>query len=388
MPSLPACLREVKHARDADATAPVYIQAAARDDKGMPVRVAILGASGAVGSALAAHLLRARLLRPDDALQLVGHGAGASERRLLAARIDLQDAFDDAHVAIELVPDVGDARADIVVVAAGATVSEQAPTRRDVGRANAELFRRIAADCAARLPGALFIVVSNPVELAVGLIADAVGRRRVIGMGAQQDSLRFARAVAADLGVSRHDVRASVVGEHGQAMAPLWQSVELAGHARRSAGLRRALDGLRGRAGETPLPERVSALRATVQAMMAEERIEDAYRATERALPDARIFVEPFVTAHCLHSTPNATANATLGLIAAALTPDRRLVHGQVRLAGADAFGIEGVCGVPLTLDRQGWAPACPGWLDADARAAMAASAAQVRAFLGQLSPS
>lgn len=55
----------------------------------MPVRVAILGASGAVGSALAAHLLRAWLLRPDDALQLVGHGAGGNERRLLAARIDL-----------------------------------------------------------------------------------------------------------------------------------------------------------------------------------------------------------------------------------------------------------------------------------------------------------
>lgn len=66
----------------------------------MPVRVAILGASGAVGSALAAHLLRARRQRPGDALQLVGHGAGGHEGRLLAERIDLQDAFDDESVAI------------------------------------------------------------------------------------------------------------------------------------------------------------------------------------------------------------------------------------------------------------------------------------------------
>lgn len=274
-----------------------------------------------------------------------------------------------------------------MVVAAGATVSEQAPTRRYVGLANAGLFGRIAADCAARLPGSLFIVVSNPVELAVDLIAEVVDPRRVMGMGAQQASLRFARAVAADLGISRHDVRASVVGEHGQAMAPLWQSVELVGHARRSAGLRHALDDLRGRAGGTPLPERVSALRAEVQSLMAQERIEDAYRATERALPDARIFVEPFVTAHCLHSTPNATANATLGLIAAALSPDRRLVHGQVRLAAGEAFGIEGVCGVPLTLNREGWTPARPDWLDEGARAAMAASAHPIRAFLDQLAP-
>jgi hypothetical protein len=40
-------------------------------------------------------------------------------------------------------------------------------------------------------------------------------------------SLRFARAIAADLGVSRYDIRANVMGEHGSAMVPLWRSVEL-----------------------------------------------------------------------------------------------------------------------------------------------------------------
>lgn len=353
----------------------------------MTVRLAILGASGAVGSALAAHLLRARLLQPGDALQLAGHGAGGNEGRLLATRIDLQDAFDDAHVAIELVPDIGDVQADIVVIAAGATVSEQTPTRRDVGQAHAGLFRRIAAECAAKLPNALFIVVSNPVELAVDLIAQTVDRRRVVGMGAQQDSLRFARAIAADIGVSRDDVLASVVGEHGQAMAPLWQSIELIEHARPRADLLRALDYLRMRAAATPLPERVAALHATVWSLMAEERIEDAYRATQRALPDARIFVEPFVTAHCLHSTPNATANATLQVIAAALACDGRPVHGQVQLAAGETFGIAGVCGIPLTLGREGWTPALPGWLDEAARAAMAASAQSIRAFLDQFAP-
>ena len=36
----------------------------------MSVRIAILGASGAVGSALAAHILRAGLLEPQDCLML------------------------------------------------------------------------------------------------------------------------------------------------------------------------------------------------------------------------------------------------------------------------------------------------------------------------------
>ena len=70
----------------------------------MPRRIAILGASGAVGSALAVHILRARLLEPADQLLLVGRGALANEHRLLSMRVDLLDAFDDQRVHIEVVP--------------------------------------------------------------------------------------------------------------------------------------------------------------------------------------------------------------------------------------------------------------------------------------------
>jgi hypothetical protein len=64
----------------------------------MPRRIAILGASGAVGAALSAHILRARLLEPRDQLLLVGHGVLATERKLLSMRVDLMDAFDDDRV--------------------------------------------------------------------------------------------------------------------------------------------------------------------------------------------------------------------------------------------------------------------------------------------------
>ncbi len=121
------------------------------------MRLAIIGASGAVGATLAAHVLRARLLQGNDVLQLVGHGPRGHGARLLATQIDLQDAFNDDHVAIELVPDLDGVSADIVIVASGATVSPSLPTRRDVGRTNCEIFRHIAETCAARLPQALFV---------------------------------------------------------------------------------------------------------------------------------------------------------------------------------------------------------------------------------------
>ena len=133
----------------------------------MPRRIAILGASGSVGSSLVVHLLRSRLLEPGDTLLLVGHGVLKTERKLLSTRIDLMDAFDDDRICIEIVPDVCDVEADIVIVAAGASLSAgQSATRRDLGATNRVVFEHIADQCASRLARAFFIVVSNPVELA------------------------------------------------------------------------------------------------------------------------------------------------------------------------------------------------------------------------------
>jgi hypothetical protein len=63
--------------------------------KGIPlsISIAILGASGYVGSALCAHILSFGILEPEDRIQLVGHGEPASQGRLLAIRADLLECL-------------------------------------------------------------------------------------------------------------------------------------------------------------------------------------------------------------------------------------------------------------------------------------------------------
>jgi malate dehydrogenase len=325
----------------------------------MPTSIAIIGASGAVGSTLAAQVLRSQILEPGDRLQLVGHGSHTSEVNLLSTRIDLLDAFDDERVEIEVVPKIIDVDAEIVVIAAGVSLSLKCPNRRDVGAVNRGIFEYIAEQCAIRVPDALFIVVSNPVELAVQILSRKLDRKRVLGMGAQQDSLRFARAIAKDLGISRREVRASVLGEHGQAMVPLWSTVEVLAPSPR---LFDALNLLKEQSASVPLRERVAALHDEARQLLQAGQVAEAYEATRHALPDARIFVEPFITARSMHSTPNATSNATLQCIAAALAGDRRRIHGQVQLAG-DVLDLHGTCGVPITVGRDGWRPEPLDWL-------------------------
>lgn len=347
----------------------------------MSTSIAIIGASGLVGSTLVAQILRSHLLEPRDRLQLVGHGAPASEGRLLGTRIDLLDAFDDERVEIEVVPKIIDVDADIVVIASGVASLPRFSNRRDMGAMNRSIFEHIAEQCAIKVPKALFIVISNPVELAVHILCQALDRHLVLGMGAQQDSLRFARAIAKDLGISRHEVRASVLGEHGQSMVPIWSTVELL--TSNSLTLD-ALKTLRERSVQLPLKSRVAELQVQAMQLLQAEKVAEAYEVARDALPDARIFVEPFITAHTMHSTPNATANATLQCISAALAGDRRRLHGQVNLQG-EVLDLYGTCGIPITLSRDGWRPEPLTYLNVEEKEMVVSAIGSIHNFISTI---
>ncbi|HEY4009337.1 MAG TPA: lactate dehydrogenase [Acidobacteriaceae bacterium] len=317
----------------------------------MSLTIAILGASGAVGSSLSTNILRSDLLEPFDRIQLVGHGEANSTGRLSAICMDLLDAFDDHRVIVDVLPDISESNADLVVMAAGVALPPGSVDRREMGRANLPVFQHAAGLCAQYLPDASYIIVSNPVELAVKSFSDVINRKQILGMGAEQDSLRFARSIARGLGVSRHEISAGVWGEHGRNMVPIWSSARVRS---RDSGKINALDELRAKAASLPLAERVSQLQSQVQASLASGDLQKAYQFAEQSLPDARIFIEPFITATAIHSTPNATANAVLNCLRAWKADDDRLLHAQVSLNGELKDRV-GVFGVPVRFGPAGW---------------------------------
>ena len=143
----------------------------------------------------------------------------------------------------------------------------------------------------------------------------------------------------------------SVLGEHGEAMVPLWDSVKLATDDPVALN---SLATMKSQSQGAPLAERAKELKGMVFELLQSEKIDEAYEVSRRALPDARIFVQPLITLHAIHSTSNATANATLRFLSSILGSNGRQLHGQVFLSGEFA-GIHGVCGAPLHVDRDGW---------------------------------
>ncbi len=316
------------------------------------MNIAIFGATGAVGSTLLIHLLKGTDLAPGDHLVLVGRGTTANTGKLLAMKADLLDAFDAGVVTISVCPSIEAMPAvDVFIMAAGATIDEDITLRSQLAARNLPLFHQVAEGLSRQCPEVFVLIISNPIELAVQVFCRYMDRQRVLGMGAQQDSLRFAGAIATHLGLPRAAVRASVLGEHGEGMVPLWSSVYVIDE---QEGVTERLEELHAKYADRVSSEVLDTTQAEITALMEKGEIERAYLSLQTVRPDLKILIEPFLTIRLLQSTPNATANATLDCIASIRHSDDRTVHGQVLLEG-EFCDLSGVIGVPLALRRSGW---------------------------------
>lgn len=321
--------------------------------------VAVLGATGDIGRQVCTQLVERRVLPTSSRLQLVGRPDGSSARAAYGLRADLIDAYDEHAPLIDVALSPEDVVADVVVVAAGRTTPARAgaPTDRAVLAAdNYAVFEAYAEALARNGSGhEVVVVVSNPVELGVAVMARALGRHRVIGMGAWLDTLRFRREVAVSLGVRRHRVGGFVAGQHGDDLVPLWSTVRVSGldadeRRRAVAELRdgRSLDGF-------------SAEIAAAKAVLADLVVTDtraAFDLIETWPPDLRVLARPWLTHQSGAKTAAGTANATVDLVDTVLDGRDIVVAGQVALAGemtVSGRSLSGVLGVPVVLGPEGW---------------------------------
>ncbi len=111
---------------------------------------------------------------------------------------------------------------DLVVITAG-LARKPGMSRDDLLFKNAEIVRSVAEQVKSRAPSATVIVVSNPLDVMTQLTAaiTGFGRMRVCGMAGVLDQARFSLFIAREIGVSVQDIRAMVLGGHGDDMVPL-----------------------------------------------------------------------------------------------------------------------------------------------------------------------
>jgi len=96
-------------------------------------------------------------------------------------------------------------------------------SRMDLLARNAAVVGEVTRRLAEHSPGAVIIVVTNPLDEMTYLASEVSGfpRTRVMGMAGILDSARLAAFIAAELGVSPLAVEAMTLGSHGEQMVPL-----------------------------------------------------------------------------------------------------------------------------------------------------------------------
>jgi L-lactate dehydrogenase len=190
------------------------------------MKVSIIGGGGRVGSNAAfamqcagiiseMHLLDANeQMAAGEALDLL-HGASvAGDQTIYAGNYDRC------------------ADSDVIVITAGLRRKPD-ESRLDLINRNVSLFKQIldSIKTAGLKKDAIVFVVSNPVDILTRLAIDhlKLDPRKVIGLGTQLDTARFRSLIALETGLPPTQIKALILGEHGDSMVPIWSSATAAG---------------------------------------------------------------------------------------------------------------------------------------------------------------
>lgn len=122
------------------------------------------------------------------------------------------------------------ANSDIVVITAGAPRTP-GMSRDDLLTMNAEIVKNYAREIKEHAPDAIVIVVSNPLDVMTYVALKETGfpKERVLGMAGILDSARMAHFIYEKLGYGAGQIRATVMGGHGDTMVPLPRFTTVAG---------------------------------------------------------------------------------------------------------------------------------------------------------------
>lgn len=120
------------------------------------------------------------------------------------------------------------AGSDIVVVTSG-IARKPGQSRLELNQINVNIIKSITPQIVKSCPDALYVFVSNPVDILTYAFIRFSGlpENRVIGSGTLLDSARLRTRIAENLSINQRDVHAFVLGEHGDSSFVPWSTVRI-----------------------------------------------------------------------------------------------------------------------------------------------------------------
>lgn len=305
------------------------------------MKITVIGA-GNVGATVAQHLAYAELANEVVLLDIAeGIPQGKGLDLLEAMPVLGSDTY--IHGTNTYEPT---ANSDIVIITAG-LARKPGMSRDDLLAANAKIVSSCAAQAIAHSPNALFIIVSNPLDVMTYLTVRVtkLPRNRVIGMAGVLDTARYRAFIAMELGCSVQDIQALLLGGHGDSMVPLPRYTTVAG---------------------IPLPQ-----------LLPKERIDAIVQRTK----DGGIEIVNYLKTGSAYYAPAAS---TVEMVESIVKNKRRILPCSALCHGE--YGLQDVCiGVPVKLGSNGIEQILEVELTDEERSLLIKSADDVRKNIAKL---
>jgi L-lactate dehydrogenase len=191
------------------------------------MKISIIG-TGPVGSTIAYTLLLRGLA---DELVLVDRDSKIAEGEALD--LEHAEAFTSHPVTVRAGGLNETACSDIVVICCSVPWKLEYKSRFEIGHDNLKIFKQIVPALAKASPQAKLLVITNPVDVMTfhAIRLSGFGSKRVFGTGTLIDSARFRTMLSKKMGIHPDDLRAYILGEHGDGQFPVF-SLAVAGGTR------------------------------------------------------------------------------------------------------------------------------------------------------------
>ena len=179
-------------------------------------RIAVVG-GGFVGSTTAQRLIEKELGDVILADIVEGMPQGKALDILESGSVEM---FDGKLPGTNSMDDLKDC--DVVVMTAGFP-RKPGMSRDDLLKTNAGIVGGVMQKVKAHSPNAIVVMVTNPLDVMTYLAYKVTGfpPQRVVGMAGVLDSARFAYFISEALDCAQKDIRAMVMGGHGDSMVPM-----------------------------------------------------------------------------------------------------------------------------------------------------------------------
>ena len=103
--------------------------------------------------------------------------------------------------------------------------------RLELATANVRLLQGMLPELARYSPNSKIVIVSNPVDILVHYAITLTGLppRQVMGTGTLVDSARFRQLLSEEIQIHMEDIRAYILGEHGESQFPAMSCADAGG---------------------------------------------------------------------------------------------------------------------------------------------------------------